>query len=160
MKYLFILMTVLNSFFFLLDAQTTSKKELINCNTDLQKSDSVNQTENKLIGEWTIGAYTNTTTIKKKHSTISTTSSTNCNSCPTVTFKDSMTATIIYPVGKENIKWKVKDNILTIINIDKNKDRAFSDSIYEMTYTQKDKYIELELTQIDDNYSIILRRKN
>jgi len=151
-------MTVLISSFFLLDAQTTSKKELINCNTDLQKSDSINLTENKLIGEWTIGAYTNTITIKKKHSTISTTSKTNCNSCPTVTFKDSMNATIIYPIGTEYIKWKVKGNILTILNIDKNKDKAFSDSIYEMTYIQKDKYIELELKQKDNNYSIILRR--
>ena len=61
-------------------------------------------------------------------------------------------------IGTEYIKWKVKGNILTILNIDKNKDKAFSDSIYEMTYIQKDKYIELELKQKDNNYSIILRR--
>jgi hypothetical protein len=153
-------MTVLNFSLFPLDAQTTSKKELINCTAEKQKTDSANRKENKLMGEWGIYEHTYTTTLKKKHSTIEETTSTVCNSCPTVTFKDSMTAIIIYPVGKENIKWKVKNDILTLIKNENNTNRAFSDSIYEMTYTQIDKSLELKLVQKNKNYYIILRRQN
>lgn len=152
-------MTVLNSFFYLLDAQTTSKKELVNFTVETQKTDSVNRTENALIGEWGIYVYNSTTTKKKKHTTITETTSTCCNSCPSVTFNDSMTATINYAIDSENIKWKTKDNKLIIINIDKKSNRAFPDSIYEMTYTQIDNSMELELKQKNNNYSIILRRQ-
>ena len=156
-KYLIILLTVLN---FSMNAQTTSQKELINRSTKTQRTDSVNRIENKLIGEWGIYEHTYTTTIKKKHSTIRETTSIACNSCPKVTFKDSLTATIVYPVGKEDIKWKVKNDKLTIIKNENNTNRAFSDSIYEMTFTQLDKSLELKLVQKDKDYYIILRRQN
>lgn len=106
------------------------------------------QKPNLLIGEWGI------------YATISKGVKSTCNVCPKISFDNDQTAMVIFPSGdKGNLKWTVCDKKLILTIIDKtNIGEIFPDSQYEMTFTQKKDFIELELKQPEKKYSEILRR--
>lgn len=83
-----------------------------------------------------------------------------CNACPTIIFNSDQTATLITPTKLEGkLKWTVTDEKLTLIPVDKEiVEKIFPDSLYEMTFTKKEDFIELELKQIEKGYSKILRQ--
>ncbi len=136
--------------------QSINKNLPIVENSQKVNSDSTSDFTKKIIGEWGIYVTVSYTTLK--NSTRKTEQL--CNSCPKIKFTDDQIATIVYPNGdKENMTWQLKDKILILVNNDKRKkERFFSDTTYNMTFTQEKGFIELELRQKNGNYSFILRR--
>jgi hypothetical protein len=102
----------------------------------------------ELIGEWGI------------YSTIREGVETNCNVCPIIKFDTNHMATVLLPSGdREKIQWRVKDNQLILTALGRTDiGRIFSDSLFEMTFTEKKEFTELELRQIERRYSKILRQ--
>jgi hypothetical protein len=119
-----------------------------------------------LIGEWgiygTITGKESDTTFYNSDSSVVTKKKTYpamsmCNACPTVTFQNDFTALIKYPNGdKENCKWSLNFDKLIISDIPTND--VFSETEYQLISNQKEKYLELELLQKENGYSIILRK--
>lgn len=104
----------------------------------------------KIIGEW---GYFVTTSMKGNIQT-----ETNCNACPKIIFRTNGTAKVIENSKDiENYNWIIKgDTILfSYNNISYN---TFQDIKYQIIFTDKHEFIELELKQIEKNYSCILRK--
>jgi hypothetical protein len=124
--------------------------------------------KDSLIGEWGINStilenqsdtitsfdsitFTRKTTIRTGGTSIS------CYSCPKVIFNSDFTAIIKYPNGdKENFKWSLIFDKLTISDIPTNS--VFYATEYQLIFTQKKEYIELELFEKEKGYAYILGR--
>jgi hypothetical protein len=110
--------------------------------------DSTSYNTKQLIGEWDVMV------------TISEGIQAKCNACPKIKFFTDYTAIIIYPNGQsENIKWEIKNKTVIFKYLNEDAiDRAIDEAGYEMSFTQKEKSVELLLNQKDKNHSYILIR--
>ncbi len=106
-----------------------------------------------ILGKWTIYA---TTEIKIGKTSESLTSL--CNSCPEVTFSSDRFAKIKFPNGNvETYVWRIQNNKLMFMLAGKIDNPKF-DSEYLIKIDQKKEFLEMELTEVNKNYSFILRK--
>ncbi|MFC5271714.1 hypothetical protein [Adhaeribacter terreus] len=92
-----------------------------------------------------------------------------CDVCPIISFKNDGKGEIIYPennklgkiiypdVKKEQIKWMVDKNIITLIHTNKGANNTFSNGDYEISLTPKASFTELRLT--NRNGAVYILRK-
>ena len=146
---LLILITILNLLSCNTNSKSADKNVLSNDTIHKVVLDSTLYNAQILIGEWGIfGTSSNSGGISAA-----------CNVCPNINFKNNHTAVIIKPSGqKKNLKWKINENTITLISIGKIvPEQTFSDTTYNITFTYKKDFIELELTPKRNKFSYILR---
>jgi len=105
----------------------------------------------KIIGQWSI-PFTKDSLGTEVH----------CNVCPRIIFQNNGIAEVIKPFKKiEKYNWSINsDTIIFLIsdNILQPNNAMFNNDKFIMIFKDRDNYNELELKQIQKNYSYILRK--
>ena len=107
-----------------------------------------------LLGEWTISKTKSLNASKTEESELL------CNVCPVISFKKDKTIVVKNPGGSEEIySFDIVNKKLLIKNLGEKKSYSTfkNDDSFSAKYTQAKEYVELELTDSNDN-SIVMRR--
>ena len=106
-----------------------------------------------ILGKWTIYATTEIKIGKESESLTSL-----CNSCPEVTFSSDRFAKIKFPNGEvETYVWRIENGKFMFMVAGKIDNPKF-ESEYLIKLIQKNKFLEMELTEENKNYSYTLRK--
>ena len=108
-------------------------------------SQTNNQIENEIVGKWNICEIKNKTGVR-----------TTLHCLNEVVFKNDLTGVILYFEEYEFFKWKITNDKISFSQNTKKNDYIFH-SEYEIKFTIKNRFIELELIDVNGD-SIILRR--
>ena len=123
----------------------------MSCNYNIEPNNNLSAeiSDNKeIIGSWSIYSTSN-----QRLTYI-------CNACPTVLFISDGTAFITnHSGGIEVFNWTLKKNVLTVSYINHTVNKTFSDTAYNIGFSEQKKLSELNIYTIKGDQTYFLNRR-